>query len=238
MIDSSHNNPRIIALDGHSSCGKSTFAKAIAQYMKYSYIDSGAMYRSVTWYALKNGWIREGSIDTSSLVKNLGQIDIQFRFNPLTEQNETWLNGTLIEREIRDSAVSSLVSEISTIPEVRRRMVALQREMGRSGSIVMDGRDIGTVVFPQAEIKIFMTAHLSVRAQRRYDELISKKMPASMEEISKNLEHRDHIDSTREDSPLQKASDAILLDNSNMTPAQQMEWFKELLKKRKKQRNS
>jgi len=238
MNNFSASRPWIIAVDGHSSCGKSTFAKAIARHLQYSYIDSGSMYRSVTWFAIQNGWISDLGIDKKSLLKNLGKISIQFRFNPETGLNETWLNETMVERDIRDTLVSSMVSEISAIPEVRHRMVAIQREMGRKGGIVMDGRDIGTVVFPQAEIKIFMTADLLVRAQRRYDELISKKMPASFEDIRKNLEHRDYLDSTRTESPLKKAEDAIVLDNSKMTPDQQMEWFKALLEKRKKGINS
>jgi len=222
----------IIAIDGFSSCGKSTFAKAIAQKLGYAYIDSGAMYRAVTLFALKNGMILDGVIDFPTLLSRLNDIRIAFRRNPETGENETFLNGICVEHDIRTIAVSEMVSEIAAIREVRHKLVSLQQAMGRDKAIVMDGRDIGTNVFPDADIKIFMTASAEIRTQRRYDELVQKGMPASWDEIAQNLAKRDHIDQTREESPLRQASDAIVLDNSNMTPDEQMEWFETRLKNR------
>jgi len=207
----------IIAIDGFSSCGKSTFAKAIAQKMGYAYIDTGAMYRAVALFALQNGMI--------ALIDRLDDIHISFRRNSETNENETFLNGLCVERDIRTIAVSEAVSEISAIKEVRHKLVSLQKAMGKDKSIVMDGRDIGTNVFPDADIKIFMTASVEIRTQRRYDELVQKGMSASWNEIAQNIAKRDHIDQTREESPLRQAPDAIVLDNSNMTPAEQMLWF-------------
>ncbi len=217
--------PRIIAIDGYSSCGKSSFAKTIARLLGYTYVDSGAMYRAATWYAIQNQWIQDGKINKPLLIGHLDDLHIRFRMNPQTGENEILLNGRIIEKEIRNTPVSAFVSEVSALPEVRRKMVALQREMGSEGRIVMDGRDIGTVVFPEAELKIFMTADLPVRAQRRFDELLAKNIPVSLEEVQKNLAHRDHTDSNRKDSPLRKAEDAIVLDNTFLTPEQQLEWF-------------
>ena len=221
--------PLIIAIDGFSSCGKSTFAKAIAQKLGYAYIDTGAMYRAVTLFALQNGMITNGTIDIPALIGRLNDIRITFRRNSETGENETFLNGECVERNIRTIAVSEAVSEISAIKEVRQKLVSLQQAMGKDKAIVMDGRDIGTNVFPDADIKIFMTASPEIRTQRRYDELIKKGMPASWDEISQNLAKRDHIDQTREESPLRQASDAIVLDNSNMTPDEQMIWFEKLI---------
>jgi len=223
-------HPLIIAIDGFSSCGKSTFAKAIAQKLVYAYIDTGAMYRAVTLFALQNGMIYNGVVDLPTLLCRLDDIQITFRRNPVTDENETFLNDTYVERDIRTIAVSEMVSEIAAIKEVRHKLVSLQQAMGSDKSIVMDGRDIGTNVFPEADIKIFMTASPEVRTQRRYDELVQKGMSASWDEIFQNLTKRDHIDQTREESPLRKAADAIVLNNSNMMPDEQMVWFETLLK--------
>ena len=221
--------PLIIAIDGFSSCGKSTFARAIAQKMSYAYIDTGAMYRAVTLFALQNGIITGGVIDIPALVNRLDDIHITFRRNGGTGQNETFLNDVCVELDIRTIAVSEAVSEISAIREVRQKLVSLQQAMGKDKAIVMDGRDIGTNVFPDADVKIFMTATPEIRTQRRYDELIQKGMPASWDEIAQNLAKRDHIDQTREESPLRQAHDAIVLDNSNMTPDEQMLWFEKFI---------
>jgi CMP/dCMP kinase len=220
----------VIAIDGFSSCGKSTFAKAIAEKLDYIYIDSGAMYRAITLFCLRNGLIRNQETDKEKLLLLLSQINIRFILNPHTHKYETWLNGENVEEEIRGFEVSENVSGISQIKEVRHKLVTLQQEIGKSGGIVMDGRDIGTVVFPKAEIKLFMTASVEVRAERRYKELTDKQMSISLEDIKSNIEKRDYLDQNREESPLRKASDAILLDNSFMTPAQQMDWFMDLIK--------
>jgi cytidylate kinase len=217
--------PLIIAIDGFSSCGKSTFAKAIAQKLGYAYIDTGAMYRAVTLFALQHGMINQGVINLPALIGCLDAILITFRRNPETNQNETFLNDACVEHDIRTIAVSDAVSEISAIREVRHKLVLLQQVMGKNKAIVMDGRDIGTNVFPDADIKIFMTASLEVRTQRRYDELVQKGIPAGWDEISRNLAKRDHIDQTREESPLRMALDAQVLDNSDKTPEEQMEWI-------------
>ena len=226
-------HPLIIAIDGFSSCGKSTFAKAIAQKLGYAYIDTGAMYRAVTLFALQNGIIHDGVIDIPALNGRLEEIYITFRRNEKTGDNETFLNGVCVERDIRTITVSESVSEIAAIKEVRKNLVLLQQAMGKEKAIVMDGRDIGANVFPDADVKIFMTASHAVRTQRRYDELVQKGMPASWDEISQNLAKRDHIDQTREESPLHQAEDAIVLDNSNMTPDEQIIWFEKLLRNAK-----
>ena len=223
-------HPLIIAIDGFSSCGKSTFARAIAQKLGYAYLDTGAMYRAVTLYALQNGFIQAGIIDVQAIISRLDDVRIDFRRNRETGENETFLNDVCVEREIRTISVSEMVSEMAAIKEVRQKLVSLQQTMGKDKSIVMDGRDIGTNVFPDADIKIFMTASPEVRTQRRYDELVQKGMPASWDEIFQNITKRDYIDQTRDESPLQKASDAVVLDNSNMTPDEQMIWFTNLLK--------
>lgn len=209
-----------IAIDGHSSCGKSTMAKDLARKIGYIYVDTGAMYRAVTLYALRNGMLD----DKESLEHALGDIKITFRLNE-ESRPETYLNGENVEREIRSIEVSNHVSPIATLPFVRKFLVAQQQAMGTEKGIVMDGRDIGTVVFPDAELKIFVTASAEVRAQRRYDELKAKGQEASYDEILKNVVERDYIDSHREVSPLRKADDAIELDNSHMTIAQQNEWL-------------
>jgi len=219
----------IIAIDGFSSCGKSTFAKAIAQKLGYAYIDTGAMYRAVTLFALQNGMITNVTIDIPALIGRLDDIHVTFSRNSETGENETFLNSVCVERQIRTISVSESVSEISAIREVRQKLVSLQQAMGKDKAVVMDGRDIGTNVFPDADVKIFMTASPEIRTQRRYDELIQKGLPASWDEIAQNIAKRDHIDQTREESPLRRAADAIELDNSNMTPKEQMIWFEKLI---------
>lgn len=223
--------PLIIALDGHSSCGKSSFAKTIAKELNYIYIDSGAMYRAVTLFAMQQGLVQNKIVDQAALEKSLPDIEIDFRYNPQTALYETYLNGENVEARIRTMDVSDNVSEVSKIKAVRQRLVALQQKMGERKGIVMDGRDIGTVVFPKADIKIFMTASLEVRAQRRFKELQEKGLNVSLQEVSENLSQRDYLDQNRAESPLKKADDAIILDNSNMTPAQQLEWFQIILEK-------
>ncbi len=213
-----------IAIDGHSSCGKSTMAKALARRVGYVYVDTGAMYRSVTLYALRHGlFAADGSINTEALRAAMADIVIDQRL--IDGTTTTFLNGENVEREIRSLEVSNHVSPIAALDFVRTALVAQQQRMGQDGGIVMDGRDIGTVVFPHAELKIFVTASAQVRAQRRYDELQQKGMPADYEAILKNVEERDYIDSHREVSPLRQAPDALLLDNSHMTIAEQDEWL-------------
>ena len=214
-----------IAIDGHSSCGKSTMAKDLAREVGYVYVDTGAMYRSVTLYALRNGLFTEGGINEEALRQQMANIQISFKFNAETGRPDTYLNGELVEHDIRTMEVSNHVSPIATLGFVREAMVAQQQQMGKDKGVVMDGRDIGTVVFPDAELKVFVTASAKVRAQRRYDELKAKGMEADFNEILKNVEERDYIDSHREVSPLRKADDAIELDNSNMTIAEQKQWL-------------
>lgn len=225
------NKKIVIAVDGHSSCGKSTFAKQIAMKLDYIYIDSGAMYRAVACYAIQNKIADGKNINTALLKDALPKIDIFLKRNSVG-QLETYLNDENIETEIRGVAVSELVSEVSKIKEVRSFLVAQQQKMGQNKGIVMDGRDIGTVVFPNAEIKLFMTASTKVRAQRRYDELIEKGVTVTFEEIEQNVIERDHNDTTRAESPLIQAVDAEVLDNSEMTVENQMDWFTDLLTKK------
>ena len=213
-----------IAIDGHSSCGKSTMAKELARRVGYIYVDTGAMYRSVTLYALRNGLFNaDGSIKTDELEDALSDIIIEQKL--VDGKTTTFLNGENVEREIRTLEVSNHVSPISALPFVRTALVAQQQRMGQEGGIVMDGRDIGTVVLPQAELKIFVTASAEVRAQRRFDELKEKGMPADYNDILKNVQERDYIASHREVSPLRQADDALLLDNSHMTIPEQNEWL-------------
>ena len=214
-----------IAIDGHSSCGKSTMAKDLAREVGYVYVDTGAMYRSVTLYALRHGLFTANGIKEKELRKEMPNINISFKFNAETGRPDTYLNGELVEKEIRTMEVSNHVSPIATLGFVREAMVAQQQLMGKDKGVVMDGRDIGTVVFPDAELKVFVTASAEVRAQRRYDELKQKGMEANYDEILKNVQERDYIDSHREVSPLKKADDAIELDNSNMTIPEQKEWL-------------
>ena len=221
----------IIAIDGVSSTGKSTMAKDLARELGYTYIDTGAMYRAVTLYSLQHGFFTSGGIDEQKLQDAMNDIDISFRFNPETGRPDTYLNGVKVEKEIRGMEVANRVSPIAALGFVRRAMVAKQQEMGKAKGIVMDGRDIGTTVFPNAELKIFVTASSQVRAQRRFDELKEKGMPADFDAILKNVEERDYIDSHRETSPLRKADDAITLDNSNMTISEQKAWLMEQYQK-------
>uniref|UniRef100_UPI00321768BE (d)CMP kinase n=1 Tax=uncultured Draconibacterium sp. TaxID=1573823 RepID=UPI00321768BE len=225
-------NKIIIAIDGHSSCGKSTMAKSLAKELGYVYIDSGAMYRVVTLVALRNGWITNRVPDTDKIIAGLADIKISFKWDEELGKNTTFLNGENVEDEIRQLEVSENVSPISTIAEVRSEMVRQQRENGKNKGIVMDGRDIGTVVFPEAELKIFMTASPEIRAQRRYLELTEKGDKVNFNEILANVEGRDKIDSTRAVSPLKKADDAIILDNSNLNREQQLEWTINRVKER------
>ncbi len=220
-----------IAVDGYSSCGKSTFARAIAAELGYIYIDSGAMYRAVTLFALRHNLVYRGVADEEGITLVLPEICISFRYDSETGLPVTYLNGEEVESEIRDREVSDNVSAVSTIEAVRARLVELQREMGASGGVVMDGRDIGTVVFPDATLKIFMTARPGVRAERRYLELVSKGLPADLNSVINNISERDRIDSTRRVSPLRQADDAVVLDNSDMTPDEQMVWFRELIER-------
>lgn len=221
-----------IAIDGHSSCGKSTMAKDLARRIGYVYIDTGAMYRAVTLFAMRHNLIANGQVDAAKLQEEMGNIHILLRLNPETQRPDTYLNGECVEREIRTMEVSRHVSLIAALPFVRSAMVEMQREMGKEKGVVMDGRDIGTVVFPHAELKIFVTASAEVRAQRRYDELTAKGEKCNYEEILENVKERDRIDSTRETSPLRQAEDAIVLDNTHMTIPEQENWLMEEYKKR------
>lgn len=220
----------IIAVDGHSSCGKSTVAKAVARKLGIAYIDTGAMYRAVTLYAIRHGLAKEEYIDAEGIAGALSDMDITFSFDKEMGRNTTYLNGENVEDEIRGMAVSSLVSPVSAIPAVRAKLTDWQREMGRNQSVIMDGRDIGTTVFPDADLKIFMTARPEVRARRRYDELTAKGQEANLAEILRNVEERDRQDSTRSVSPLRKADDAIVLDNSDMTREEQFDFVIERVK--------
>ena len=220
-----HNRKIIIAIDGHSSCGKSTFAKAIAARLGYIFIDTGAMYRAVTLYALEHGAIPSGIADEERIEAMLGDINIDFRFNPVRGASDIYVNGDLVESKIRTIEVSNCVSAVSSIAAVRRKLVAMQQEMGRKRGVVMDGRDIGTVVFPEAELKIYMTADAMVRAERRYKELTAKGDNVTLDEVYENVVSRDKADMSRAISPLRKADDAIVLDNSHMSVEEQMAWF-------------
>jgi cytidylate kinase len=226
------NQKIIIALDGNSSCGKSTYAKRIAAELAYAYIDTGAMYRSVTLAAMEAGLFDHTDAPPVPLIEDvLEHLELALKFNKEKQRTEIFLNGRMVEDRIRSMDVSNHASYIAAISPVRRKLVELQRKLGKGKGVVMDGRDIGTVVFPDAELKIFLTASPEVRVRRRYKELMEKGMPAELEEVRANLEKRDRIDSTREDSPLKKADDALLLDNSNMTVEEQMDWFRAQFKR-------
>ena len=216
-----------IAIDGFSSCGKSTMAKDLAREIGYIYIDSGAMYRAVTLYCIENGLLHDGQIDVERLRSEIDNIRISFRPNEETNRPDTYLNGVNVENKIRTMEVSAHVSPVAALDFVREAMVRQQQEMGRQKGIVMDGRDIGTTVFPDAELKIFVTASPEIRAQRRYDELKAKGQAADFDEILENVKQRDYIDQHREVSPLRKADDALSLDNSHLTIEQQKEWLTE-----------
>jgi CMP/dCMP kinase len=222
----------IIAIDGYSSCGKSTFAKSVAKELIYIYIDSGAMYRAVTLYCMKNNFISNSWLNTPGVLAELSDIQIDFIYNQEINEYETFLNRENVEKEIRSMEVTAHVSRISQIPEVRARMVELQRQIGVSRGIVMDGRDIGTVVFPDADIKIFMTAAVDIRVRRRYDELKGKGIIVDFEEIKRTIIARDIADENRDISPLRRADDAIILDNSRMTVAEQMSWIKQIIERK------
>lgn len=217
----------IIAVDGFSSCGKSTMAKDLAKETGYIYIDTGAMYRAVTLFSMENGFYTDKGIDEKGLAAALPHVSITFKNDPESNRPQTYLNGRCVEKEIRTLAVSSKVSPIAALGFVREALVRQQQEMGKQKGIVMDGRDIGTTVFPDAELKIFVTASAEIRAQRRYDELQAKGEKGSYEEILQNVKERDHIDMTRAVSPLRKADDAIELDNSHMSIEEQKIWLKE-----------
>lgn len=219
-----------IAIDGFSSTGKSTIAKQLAKYLGYVYVDTGAMYRAVALYALKQGFIGEDFFDVEKLVANLDNIEIYFKYNPETGISETYLNGDNVEKEIRSFEVSGYVSKVAEISEVRAKLVKEQQKMGKNKSIVMDGRDIGTVVFPDAELKLFITSKPQIRAQRRFEELTNKGEQVTFEEVLENVTERDYIDTHRADSPLRKADDAIEIDNSELTREQQFEEILRLVK--------
>lgn len=215
-----------IAIDGFSSCGKSTMAKMLAKEVGYIYVDTGAMYRAVTFFAMRNGMIApNGDVNRDALKAKMDALHVEFKLNPQTGKAETYLNGENVEHEIRGMEVSAHVSAIAAIDFVRTALVTQQQRMGHNKGIVMDGRDIGTVVFPDAELKVFVTASAEVRAQRRFDELVGKGMKANYDEILHNVQERDYIDSHREVSPLRKAEDAIELDNGQLTIADQLQWL-------------
>ena len=218
----------IVAIDGHSSCGKSTMAKDLAREVGYIYVDTGAMYRAVTLFAMRNNLFdAEGNINTERLEQLLPEVRISFKLDPATSRPMACLNGEVVEQEIRSLEVSQHVSPIAALPFVRAKLVEQQQAMGKEKGIVMDGRDIGTVVFPEAELKIFVTASAEIRAQRRYKELQAKGMPADFDDILKNVEERDYIDSHRATSPLRQADDALVLDNSHLTIEEQKKWLME-----------
>lgn len=219
-----------IAIDGFSSCGKSTLAKALAARLGYFYVDSGAMYRAVTLFAIKHGYIKNNEVNADAISYNLDKINIWFKYNNNSKSSETYLNGENVEKEIRGIQVSSFVSNVSAIKEVRKKMVAIQQEMGREKGVVMDGRDIGTTVFPQAELKLFMTADPDVRAQRRFIEYKTKGETVAIDEIKKNLEKRDYEDTHRKESPLVKAKDAVMFDNSDLNQTEQLDYVLKLIK--------
>jgi CMP/dCMP kinase len=222
----------IIAIDGYSSCGKSTFARSIAEKLGYIFIDSGAMYRAVTLFCIRRQMVGEGFIQSEDIIRVLPDINITFSFNPDIGQYETYLNSENVEWDIRSVEVTRHVSAVSKIAEVRARMVELQRQIGSFRGIVMDGRDIGTVVFPDADLKIFMTASVDVRAERRYKELMDKGLEVNIEEIRQRIIERDHTDETRDISPLKRADDALVLDNSNLSVNEQMQWVSGIIEKR------
>lgn len=218
-----------IAIDGFSSTGKSTLAKQVADQLGYIYVDTGAMYRAVTYFAMQHNFVSETHLDADGLIKNLTNVSLQFRFNEKLGFAEMYLNNENIETPIRNIEVSRLVSKIAEISQVRSKLVEQQQQMGENKGIVMDGRDIGTVVFPNADLKLFMTASTTTKAQRRFDELIEKDQQVTFEEVLQNVQERDYIDTHRDDSPLVKAEDAIEIDNSNLTKNEQFELVMELV---------
>jgi len=227
---SEHKKKITIAIDGYSSCGKSTLAKALASSLHYVFIDSGAMYRSICLYALNRKLVKHGHVKTEELIKALPDIQLSFEKHPGTKEQSILLNGVDVSGEIRSLEISQSVSQIAVIREVRQKLVHQQQLLGKKGGIVMDGRDIGTVVFPDAELKLFLTASIEIRAQRRYAEMIAKGQKVKMKDVLENLAERDHIDSTREESPLRQAEDAIVIDNSNLNQKEQLEVALNLVK--------
>jgi cytidylate kinase len=227
------NKQLTIAVDGHSSCGKSTLAKALAKELNITFLDSGAMYRGVTLFCSRNGWVDNKHINPKSIIENLNQIEIHFEEVAATGLNHMFLNNEDVEEEIRTMKISNLVSKVAAIKEVRTKLVHIQQQLGKKGGVVMDGRDIGSVVFPNADIKLFVTAGIDIRAQRRFDELKSKDTSLTIDAVKANLAERDHLDSTREESPLIKTNDATVLDNSNLNKNEQLLWvlrtFSEIL---------
>ncbi len=221
-----------IAIDGYSSTGKSTIAKQLANAMGYVYVDSGAMYRAMTLFAMNKNWISEGHLDKEKLLTSLDSVSLSFELNPTIGYAEIFLNGVHVENQIRTIQVSNLVSKIAAISQVRKKMVTIQKKIGKDKGVVMDGRDIGTVVFPDAELKLFMTSSVEIRAQRRYDELIAGGQKVSFEEVFNNVVERDCIDTSRADSPLIKAEDAIEIDNSHLTKEEQFKKVLQLIRRR------
>jgi cytidylate kinase len=222
-----------IAIDGWSSCGKSTLAKAMAKELEYIYVDSGAMYRGVALFALRNGWVSSNHTDKSEIINNLKNIQLDFE-STKPGKADLFLNGKNVEQDIRKIEVSNVVSAVAAIKEVRKHLVDLQRNLGESGGVVMDGRDIGSVVFPNAELKLFVTANVDIRAQRRFDELQSKGENVSLEAVKQNLKQRDEMDSTREESPLIQTADAVIIDNSHLSQKEQLNLALDLVKERLK----
>jgi CMP/dCMP kinase len=221
-----------IAIDGFSSCGKSTLAKALAFELGYVFVDTGAMYRAVTLFCFRQGWVNKETVNQEAIINGLNEIEIHFERNKETSKLEVFLNKELVEREIRTLEISSLVSKVASIKEVRQKLVVEQQKMGEKGGVVMDGRDIGSVVFPNAELKLFVTASPEVRTDRRFKELIISEPDITREEIRLNLEERDHLDSTREESPLTRTEDAVLLDNSDINQQEQLDLALELVRER------
>lgn len=221
-----------IAIDGFSSCGKSTLARELAHELHYVFIDSGAMYRGVTLHAINTACIQGNDLDRGQLIESLGDIQLSFKLNPETRSPELHLNGENVEKEIRTPLVSSFVSQVAAIKEVREKLVYEQRQMGRNGGIVMDGRDIGSVVFPDAELKLFVTAEIQTRVERRYQELKFRGNEISREEVKENLLRRDHIDSTRKESPLTQVPEAVVIDNTNLNRNEQLQLALELVNNR------
>ena len=224
--------PLTIAIDGYSSCGKSTLAKEIAHELNYVYVDSGAMYRAVTLYMMNKGILKDGAFIKKQVIDALDDINIEFRTSSSEKNADTFLNENNVEKQIRTSLISKNVSDISAVGKVRKKLVSLQQEMGEKGGVVMDGRDIGTVVFPNAEIKLFMTASNRVRAERRHQELLAKGENVSLEQVAKDLQRRDYLDMNREISPLKQAEDAIVIDNSQMNRKEQLDRAMEIIKER------
>ncbi|QSS97111.1 (d)CMP kinase [Psychroflexus sp. ALD_RP9] len=221
-----------IAIDGHSSTGKSTVAKQLAKQLNYTYVDTGAMYRAVTYFAMQNNCFNGAQLQTEALLKQLDEISISFDFNQETQKSYILLNGKNVEDSIRSMSVSNKVSTVAKIPQVRSKLVEIQQKMGKKGRIVMDGRDIGSVVFPDAELKLFMTASVEARAQRRFNEIKSKNPQVTYQDVLNNVIERDQIDSTRSVSPLIKTEDAILIDNTNLTPEAQFTQILQLAQQR------